>query len=269
MKTIAHLSDLHFGRHDPAVVVALLGELRSQPPSLLAVSGDLTQRARRREFAAARRFLDTVEAPRVVVPGNHDIPLFDLARRLLSPLGRYQRFVCPDRNPFVQVDGLAVLGVNTARPSAWKDGRLSVVQIGTIRERFCAAPPGSFKVLVTHHPFLPPPSDPAPALVGRGLSGLVAAESCGVDLLLAGHLHRGYTGDARTHHVTLRRSILVAQAGTAVSRRTRAGETNSYNRIQVEPPRLAIEVRAWDGRRFVRQRTVSFRKENGSWRVAG
>ncbi len=268
MTTIAHVSDLHFGRHDPVVTRALLEELQANPPSLLAVSGDLTQRARRREFEAARRFLDAVEAPRVVVPGNHDIPLFDLVRRVLSPLGRFRRHLGNESGGFVQIDGLAVLGVNTARPSTWKDGRLSVGQIELIRARFCAAPTDSFKVLVTHHPFLPPRGDRAPALVGRGLSGLLAAESCGVDLLLAGHLHRGYTGDARSHHLTLRHSILVAQAGTAVSRRTRGGEPNSYNRIQVDPPRLTVEIRVWNGRAFVRRRTARFRKDSGRWQLS-
>lgn len=265
MKSIAHVSDLHFGREDPALVAALREDLLEARPSLLAVSGDLTQRARRREFSAARAFLDSVPVPRVVVPGNHDIPLFDVLRRLLSPLGRYERQVSPEKDPFVELDGVAVLGVNTARPSTWKDGRLSLAQIELIRERFCAVSADAFKVLVTHHPFLPPPSDPSPALVGRGLSALVAAEACGVDLLLAGHLHRGYTGDARSHHVTLRRSLLVAQAGTAVSRRTRAGEANSYNLIRLEPPRLEIEVRAYDGRRFSAERAASFEKKQGEW----
>jgi len=268
VSTIAHVSDLHFGSHEVAVARALLEELQAHPPTLLAVSGDLTQRARRREFEAARRFLDAVQAPRVVVPGNHDIPLFDVVRRLLSPFGRFRRHLGDETSAFVQLEGLAVLGVNTARPSTWKDGRLSLAQIELIRARFCAAPTGSFKVLVTHHPFLPPPGDPTPALVGRGLSGLLAAESCGVDLLLAGHLHRGYAGDARSHHVTLRHSLLVAQAGTAISRRTRSGEANSYNRIHVDPPRLAVELRAWNGRAFVRRHTHRFRKHGGRWQAA-
>ncbi len=116
-------------------------------------------------------------------------------------------------------------------------------------------------------PSLPPPSNPSPALVGRGLAGLIAAERCGVDLLLAGHLHQGYTGDVRTHHVTIRRSILVAQAGT-LSRRTR-GEGNSYDQIRVELPRLEIALRCWheDGR-FRTARKTCFVKERGIRRTA-
>ena len=263
---IAHLSDLHFGREDGVLLEVLREELRELRPALVVVSGDLTQRARRREFEAARVFLDEIAAPKVVVPGNHDIPLFDVLRRLFRPLARYQRQVTPELLPFARIGRLAVLGVNTARPSLWKGGRLSLAQIEAIRERFCAIPDDSFKVLVTHHPFLPPSARPATALVGRGLAGLLAAERCGVDLLLAGHLHVGYAGDVRSHHVTIRRAILVAQAGT-LSRRTR-GEVASYNQVhlELEPPRLGIALRAWDGRGFRTAETVRFVKQEGLWR---
>jgi 3',5'-cyclic AMP phosphodiesterase CpdA len=137
-----------------------------------------------------------------------------------------------------------------------------------VRLRFCAAAPDALKVLVTHHPFLPPPNEPAPPLVGRGGLALAAAEACGVDLLLAGHLHRGYTGDARAHHVSLERTILVAQAGTAVSRRTRAGEANSYNVVRVALPTLEIETRAWQPGGFRPFRTVRFEKRPDGWQPA-
>jgi 3',5'-cyclic AMP phosphodiesterase CpdA len=265
---VAHLSDLHFGREDARVVAALRDELGALSPALVAVSGDLTQRARRSEFERSRAFLDSLPFPRLVVPGNHDIPLFDVVRRVLRPLGRYQRHVTGDMEPFVELPGLAVLGVNTARPSAWKDGRLSLAQIERIRERFCGAGAETFKALVTHHPFLPPPRDPRPALVGRGLLALAAAEQCGVDMLLAGHLHLGYTGDVRAHHVTVRRSILVAQAGTATSRRTR-GEPNGYNVVRIEPPLVEVEARAWTGHEFARVRTERFARSAEGWRALG
>jgi 3',5'-cyclic AMP phosphodiesterase CpdA len=262
---LAHISDLHFGREEPGLADALLEDLLAAHPALVAVSGDLTQRARRSEFEAARAFLDRIAMPKVVVPGNHDLPLFDVVRRALRPLGRYQRHITADMLPFVRVADVAAMGVNTARPSAWKDGRISEAQIEGIRDRFCRVPEDVFKVLVTHHPFLPPPDDPSPPVVGRGLQGLLVAEECGVDLLVAGHLHRGYTGDVRSHHVSIRRSILVAQAGTAISRRTR-GEANSYNLIRIEPPRVAVSIRAWDGRQFTALRDAAFLREGHEWR---
>lgn len=247
-------------------MAALQEELKEDAPDLVAVSGDLTQRARRREFEAARDFLQGLGAPVLAVPGNHDIPLFDFARRILQPLDRYYRYIHADDNPFYVDEEMAVLGLNTARRSELGgDGRISLPQIGIVRERFAPLPPNLAKVLVAHHPFLPAPSGPAQALVGRGLQGLQAAEAAGVDLVLTGHLHRGFTGDVRTHHVTIKRSILVFQAGTAVSTRLR-GEANSYNLISIDAPRLSCTVHAWDGERFRPLEPTRFLKTDDEWR---
>jgi 3',5'-cyclic AMP phosphodiesterase CpdA len=114
MRRIAHLSDLHFGRTDPAVVEALVAELNADPPDLVAVSGDLTMRARRREYRAARAFLDRLRAPVLAVPGNHDITAHWLHERFLDPLGRWRRFIADEPEPVWADDELAVVGVNTA-----------------------------------------------------------------------------------------------------------------------------------------------------------
>jgi 3',5'-cyclic AMP phosphodiesterase CpdA len=265
VRTIAHISDLHFGTEDPRLAEALLHDLAEAAPSVVAVSGDLTQRARSRQFEAARAFLARLPAPRVVVPGNHDIPLFDVARRFLAPLARYHRYIDAEADPFYVDEEIALQGINTARSNTWKDGRVSERQILGLRARLCALPRGLFKVMVSHHPFAPPPRDPAPPLVGRGLRALEAAADCGVELLLAGHLHEGYTADVRATHVSLARSMIVAQAGTALSRRRR-GEPNAYNLVTVDPPRLGVQVRAWTGRRFEAAAATEYRKEGAEWR---
>lgn len=264
MRTIAHLSDLHFGREDPRVVEAVLEDLAAARPDLVVVSGDLTQRARRRQFQAARAFLDRFPAPVLVVPGNHDIPLFDLARRFLAPLARYRTLVTADLDPLFHDEEVAVMGVNTARSNVWKSGRLSEAQIERMRERLSPLPARIFKVVVTHHPFVPLPGRHAGRIVGRALQALAVAEACGVDLLLAGHLHFGYSGDVRAHHLTIRRSILVVQAGTATSLRVR-GEPNTYNVLTVEGPALGLAVRGWDGTRFAPLTSVRYVKREEEW----
>ena len=264
MRTIAHVSDLHVGREDPRVVEAALEDLAIHRPELVVVSGDLTQRARRVQFQAARAFLDRFPAPVLVVPGNHDIPLFDLARRFFRPLARYRTLVTPDLDPLFHDEEMAVLGVNTARSNVWKSGRLSHEQIEGIRARLSPLPPRIFKVLVTHHPFIPPPGTPARRVLGRGLQALQVAEACGVDLLLAGHLHVGFSGDVRAHHLSIRRSILVVQAGTATSLRVR-GEPNTYNVITVERAALSLAVRGWDGARFAPLTAVRYVKREEEW----
>jgi 3',5'-cyclic AMP phosphodiesterase CpdA len=264
VRTIAHISDLHFGREDPPVAEALLAELEARAPMLVAVSGDLTQRARVREFRAVRAFLDRLHGAVLVVPGNHDVPLWDVLSRFARPLRNYRRHVTPDLAPFFHQEDLAAMGVNTARSWTFKNGRISREQIEQIRRRFAPLPERVFKVLVTHHPFMPSPGDPEPTVVGRGVQALQAAEAAGVDLLLAGHLHLGFSGDVRAHHLSIRRSMLVAQAGTAISLRTR-GEPNTYNWITVEPPHLTIEVRGWDGQAFATRSLTRWVKRGAEW----
>lgn len=265
MRRLAHLSDLHFGREDAALVRAVVADIERLRPDLTVVSGDLTQRARRAEFGAAAAFLRALPGPWLAVAGNHDIPLFDVPRRLLDPLGRFRRYVTRELDPFFADDEIAVLGLNTARPSRWRDGRVSLRQIDRIADRMAALPDHVFKVVVTHHPFVPEPGDPAPTRLQRAREAIAAAERCGVELVLAGHLHQGYLADLREHHAALERSILVAQAGTAVSRRRR-GEPNAYNVVTVASPRVEFDVRAWDGARFSSTARVTYLRDGGAWR---
>jgi 3',5'-cyclic AMP phosphodiesterase CpdA len=253
MRKLAHISDLHFGRIDEAVVEALLADLHSLGPDLIVVSGDLTQRGHRHQFRAARAFLDRFEAPYLVVPGNHDIPGVNMLARFAAPFARYQRYIEQDMRPLHMDAEIAVLGLNTARPVGphwnWSHGRINSAQIAHARSVFEPLGDEVFKVVVTHHPFLPPPDAPETKLVGRASLALRTFEGCGVDLLLAGHLHRGYHGDVRTHHAAIKRSILVAQASTATSTRLR-NEPNAYNFITVDLPRVSFLVRSWEGARF-------------------
>lgn len=264
MKTIAHISDLHFGRADARVVEGLLADLGANAPALVAVSGDLTQRARRREFAEAREFLDRLPAPALCVPGNHDVPLYDVMRRFASPFERYRRYIATDLNPMYVDDEIAVMGINTARSLTFKGGRISFDQVADVRRRLCPVAADRFKIVVTHHQFLLPPGDTENVLVGRATHALRALESCGVELLLAGHLHLSYTGDVRTAHRVLHRSMVVVQAGTAVSTRGR-GEANSYNLLEVDDGRLSVRVREWDGSAFAESRRDDFVKRGHEW----
>ncbi len=266
MRTLAHISVLHFGREDPALIRELLADLRKLEPTLVAVSGDLTQRARRRQFLAARAFLERIPCPKIVVPGNHDIPLYDPVRRFLLPLHRWRRYITADMDPFYRDAEMAVLGVNTARSLAFVNGRISDRQITLLRNRLCSIPDRTFKIVVTHHPFIPPPIPPY-SIVGRAAKALAVLEECGVDLLLAGHYHLGYSDDIRSHHETIRSRILVSQAPT-LSTRLRH-EPAAYNVYTIDPPVLTLVVRSWNGKRFVTARKTRFREIKKTWSAVG
>lgn len=263
MRTIAHISDLHFGTEDKPVAEGLLKDIREINPSLIIVSGDLTQRARSQQFIDAKEYLDRLEFRKIIVPGNHDIPLFDIIRRFFSPLTRYKKYITDDLTPFYKDEEIAILGLNTARSFTWKNGRISEEQMQEIKDKFCPLKMPLIEILVIHHQFIPAPDNENVDLVGRASKALEVIDECGIDLVLAGHLHEGFTGDVQTYHPG-RRSIIIAQAGTAISKRRR-DDPNSYNRILVNDDLIQIEIRKWNGNMFEKSEAVTYRKTDNKW----
>ena len=271
MARLVHLSDLHFGAHDPAIVTAVEREVDAIAPDLVIVSGDFTQRARTEEFQEACRFLGRLrDAGHEVlgIPGNHDVPLYDVLRRFLSPLTRYRRYIDDELCPAFGLPGAAILGVNTARSSTFKDGRISRDQIDMIRDHFARTAAGSIKILVTHHPLFALPIDESGEFgeaVGRQELALDAVADLGVDLLLAGHNHRASTHHARDL-VTRAGGALVIQAGTATSVRTR-DEKQSFNVLDVDAEAISVALKRWSGTAFDSGEPTRFRRAEGGWEM--
>jgi 3',5'-cyclic AMP phosphodiesterase CpdA len=239
MRTIVHLSDLHFGRIQEGTIEALARAVHEIRPDLIAISGDLTQRARRMQFKQARDFLRSLPARTIIVPGNHDVPLYNIYSRFTRPLNYYRRYISEELEPFYVDDEIAAQGLNTARSLTFTRGRVNERQI-TLLERRLAPLKDVTKIVVTHHPFDLPERYPDHALVGRARMALKQLASSGIDLFLAGHLHVGITDRMTLRFKIAGHSALLVQAGTATSTRTR-GEANSFNVIRIHPPRIVVE----------------------------
>jgi 3',5'-cyclic AMP phosphodiesterase CpdA len=247
MTTVLHISDTHFGTERPAVMAALLRLARAQAPDVLVVSGDITQRARGAQFAAARTYIDALAVPRsIVLPGNHDIPLFDLAARLFRPYARYASAFGPQLEPELECEDVLVIGVNTTRAARHKHGEVSREQIDRVASRLVRARPAQLRIVVTHHPVLVTRESDVKNLLRGHRQAVDAWTAAGAHLLLGGHIHLPYLRPLAEPHRDGTACAWVLQAGTAVSSRVRPPAPNSVNLIRydalVSPRSCVVEI---------------------------
>lgn len=236
MSVLLHLSDTHFGTEQPEVVEAVVALAAQLRPEVVVLSGDITQRARPAQFRAAKAFLDRLGAPSLVIPGNHDIALFDLWARLARPYGRYATVFGDDLEPVYTSPDWLVIGLNTTRARRHKHGEVSDRQIARVSQLLAAAQPEQLRVVVVHQPAaVPHASERANLLRGHANATRRWAEA-GADLVLGGHIHLPFTLALGG----LARRLCVVQAGTAVSSRTRADVPNSVNVLRWHPAGAAV-----------------------------
>ena len=250
MTVLLQLSDPHFGTEQAAVVLALERLVAAQRPDVLLLSGDITQRATAAQFAAARACVDRLQVPTVLaVPGNHDLPLFNLGLRLLAPYARYQRAFGPTLEPSYASASVLVLGLNTTRWWRHADGQLSDAQIDQVAQRLALASPRQWKLVLVHQPLAVTRAQDRSNLLHGHAKAVQRWRAAGADMVLGGHIHLPYVlplpapaADGATARV-----LWVVQAGTAVSSRVRREVGNSVNLIRIADsgPRQAV-IERWD-----------------------
>ena len=263
MRRLVHLSDLHFGRERPDLIGPLLEAIEALAPDLVAISGDLTQRARDREYRAARAFLDAVPAPLLVVPGNHDVPLHLPLRRMLAPWHGWRRWIGEELEPTFEDDAMTVVGVNSVDPLSWQTGRLSRRRLSRACERLGRGADPRVRVVVAHHPLVHPAGSTKRPIPGAA-AALQRLTGCGVDLILSGHLHAWHASPFAEQEDD--GSAIQLHAGTGLSTRVR-GEPNDFNLVELDAERIAVTRHMADADAYAPAETRAFVSKGKGWTV--
>lgn len=230
---IAHVSDIHFGAENTDAIDAATEAIEAAAPDVLVVSGDLTQRGKRTEFDRAATWLDHFSCGVLSVPGNHDVPLLNLANRAYKPFSRYDKFLGQYSSAY-ETETTKIVGLNTARGwqirKNWAEGSVNLSDLSAILSRAQTS-----QILTCHHPFLPIPGAPLKTRTRRGQAASQLIAGSAIELLLTGHVHKP---NAVVHHHDSG-AYLNITSGT-LSRRLR-DQPPSFNFIRLSTE--AIEMR--------------------------
>ncbi len=249
MLTLLHISDLHFGpMYLPDVGEAVERSAALLQADVIVASGDFTQRAKRQQFAEARSFLDRLpRVPIVVVPGNHDVPLYRVHERLWSPYRYYKQYIREQLDTVLALPDAVIVALNTTSPLRHiVNGRIRRAQLDFCAAAFRDAPPGAARIVVAHHHFAPAPDyDDEHDVMRRARQALDRFAELEVDLILGGHLHRAYIGNSLDVYPSKDRTggAIIVQSGTTTSRRGRARERekNSFNLVKIDNDVIGVD----------------------------
>ena len=249
--SLLQISDTHFGTEQPAVVAALEAHVREHGADLLVLSGDITQRARGSQFAAAQAFVQRLKGYGIpnslVIPGNHDLPLFNVLSRFLAPYDQYQAHFGEDLEPSFENDQLLVIGLNTTHPKRHKDGLVTHEQVEAVTQRLLKSDPRKLRLVVAHQPFGSLVLSDLQNLQHGALAALTRWADAGLDIVMGGHIHLPYVLPLRKQYPSLSREIWIVQAGTALSSRVRGSAPNSFNRLDLDSRAgKQVAMERWD-----------------------
>lgn len=255
MSVILHASDLHFGKVDPAVVESFYAEIERQKPDVVVLSGDFTQTASKEEFKQAEEFINRISAPVVTVPGNHDIPRYELWERFGDPLKRYRKYINPLPDTIYEDDHCVIIGINTARPAVphwnWANGMISQDQVNFVDRHFRPVPHEKARILVCHHPLVNVKNAPIDTVVWGAKDLISVLEEQYVDVVLTGHIH--YASVLTDSEAA---GLSMVGASSATSTRLR-GQGNGYNILRVSARKVDVELIHWEGKTHIITESIS------------
>jgi 3',5'-cyclic AMP phosphodiesterase CpdA len=222
--------------------------IASREPEIVVLSGDLTQRAKPEQFLAARDFVDRIPVPTVVVPGNHDVPLYRVWERFFAPFGAYRRYFAEELEPIYRDDSLLLVGINTAHGLTLTGGKVRLRRLREVRDLFAATPESVCKIVVAHHHFVPPPRFGSQRVLRNSFEAIDLFSSAGVDLILSGHQHQAFIANSEEFYPKGRPPVVILHSGTTTSNRGRGVEEdrNTCNWIEVGPRRIQVSHLRWE-----------------------
>ena len=265
MLRLAHISDIHFGCENTAAAPATQAWLAHEQPDAVAVTGDITQSGRRREFEAAKAWLEAIRAPLICTPGNHDTPYWDMIARVAWPFRRYDAFVGPAAIEQLAAPGLFIAAINTARgvqPRAnWSKGQVQRRDVLGACARLAGAK-DALKVAICHHPLMEVTGGPMSGLVWGGAAAARLLAEGGADLILTGHVHMPFAhplafADGRSYSV----------GASTLSLRER-GSPAGFNLIEADDTQIQVTALGWTGARLEPQRSWGFDRRRASSRAS-
>lgn len=243
---IVQISDTHFGTEVADVEAALVECLTDKPPDIILVTGDVTQRAKQSQFLKAQAFLSKLPTHElIVIPGNHDIPLYKLWSRLLRPYGEFQR-AFGELEVTRITDACTIIAINSTCPNRHKDGLISSDKIARVAEELANNRHSQLRIVAAHHPVAVVLATDKENIVENAEAAVKAWSDAGVDLILGGHIHYPFMAPLSGYYPHIDTHAWVMQAGTAVSRRVRNQKPNSFNRILVNGTRADARIEQWN-----------------------
>jgi len=256
------------------VADGVLRVVEERKPDVVVLSGDLTQRAKPEQFRQARAFVDRIAAPTLVVPGNHDVPLYRVWERVFDPFGAYRKHFAQELEPIYEGDGLFILGINTAHGWTLKDGRIRLRRLLEVEKQLRAVPETVFKVVVAHHHLIPPPAFGTQRVLTNAFEAIDVFSRAGVDLVLSGHLHQAFINNSEEFYPVGRPPVVIVHSGTTTSNRGRGVERhkNSCNWIDCNDDGIRVSNLRWHqelGRFAEHSRHVYPRQERSPYCLEG
>jgi 3',5'-cyclic AMP phosphodiesterase CpdA len=245
-----HCSDLHAGPpFDAQVADRVLHDAQQYAPDLFVVSGDFVQRA---DFADQWQTITTWLAhtpePRFVVPGNHDVPLYHVYKRLFDPYYFYRQHISTDLTPVVHLPGVSIIGLVSAHGWCIDSGYVNAGQQDHLKSAVAQVPAGNRRIVVMHHQMLNPAGVKKRARMRNARHMAQLLDECRIDMVLSGHLHLSYVGHTRDLVPELQRGTLICQSGTSTSRRGKSRERHkfAYNTLEITGHDVLIQRHVYD-----------------------